>query len=399
MATTEKITNLEAYNKYVKKYKSNIQAARQFMADEGVRGMEAVEKQWTNRFLSLQTNWAKMNREKSRRSAASMVAFQSFHKAVFYEAETTASDLTSAEECRHQLMSSECGTDCSLEGRIEEVKTLVLSPLDQLSPRQRSRRTQELMSLLQEEEEENSITTSQLLGYLLHRENYVKDRALAARGMQVFSNKPVGKELSLDEGLYFLSQYKLGRTSYTSLRHDLKPRVELSAHYKLMKHKNAIMPTIAQLSEVLGVILSLTKSVVVHFERLVKLLQLQPGSYIMKAKEGLDGSGRHSVYNQQGSFESHNMIIWMWVPLQLAKDSSYVAMIDELTCSTSSTGSSEIVWKEDAPARPILLAVGKEDKDLLNKLIPPVDAEICRTQSKGVKVVVSDQEYSLGRVF
>ena len=45
MATTEKITNVEAYNKYVKKNKSNIQAARQFMADEGVRGMVAVEKQ------------------------------------------------------------------------------------------------------------------------------------------------------------------------------------------------------------------------------------------------------------------------------------------------------------------------------------------------------------------
>ena len=40
---------------------------------------------------------------------------------------------------------------------------------------------------MQEEAEENSITTSQLLGYLLHRENYVKDRALAAVGMQVFS--------------------------------------------------------------------------------------------------------------------------------------------------------------------------------------------------------------------
>ena len=45
MATTEKITNVEAYNKYVKKYKSNIEAARQFMADEGVQGMETIEKQ------------------------------------------------------------------------------------------------------------------------------------------------------------------------------------------------------------------------------------------------------------------------------------------------------------------------------------------------------------------
>ena len=56
----------------------------------------------------------------------------------------------------------------------------------------------------------------------------MKDRALAAVGMQVFSNIPVGKELSMDEGLYILSQYKLGRTSYTSLRHDLKPILEIS---------------------------------------------------------------------------------------------------------------------------------------------------------------------------
>ena len=65
MSTTEKITNLEAYNKYVKKYKSNIQAARQFMADEGVRGMVAVEKQWTNRFLSLRT--IKLGQDESRK--------------------------------------------------------------------------------------------------------------------------------------------------------------------------------------------------------------------------------------------------------------------------------------------------------------------------------------------
>ena len=46
--------------------------------------------------------------------------------------------------------------------------------------------------------------------------------------------------------------------------------------------------------------LSLTKSIMVHIERLIKLLQLQPGSYLMKAKEGLDGSRRLSVYKPTG---------------------------------------------------------------------------------------------------
>ena len=66
----------------------------------------------------------------------------------------------------------------------------------------------------------------------------------------------------------------------------------------------------------------------------------------MKAKEGLDGSGRHSVYNQQGqgSIESHNMIIWMWVPLDLA-------MVDQPSTSTcSSSRNSVSLWKEGAPS-------------------------------------------------
>ena len=85
------------------------------------------------------------------------------------------------------------------------------------------------MSLIQEEAEENNITPSQLLGYLLHKENYVKDRPLAAVGMQLFHKEFVDKEISLDDGLYMLSQYKLGRTSYTSLRQDIKLKVVLPA--------------------------------------------------------------------------------------------------------------------------------------------------------------------------
>ena len=85
-----------------------------------------------------------------------------------------------------------------------------------------------------------------------------------------------------------------------------------------------------------------------------------------------------------------------------SKDSSSVmAMIYESARSTSSADSSEIVWKEGAPsssdaARPILLAVGKEDKYLLNKLIPPVDAEVSCLQ---FRVVVFDQEYCSGVEF
>ena len=43
----------------------------------------------------------------------------------------------------------------------------------------------------------------------------------------------------------------------------------------------------------------------------------------MVAKEGLDGSGRHAVYNQIGNVETHNMVIWMWVPLSVSQSSKF----------------------------------------------------------------------------
>ena len=50
--------------------------------------------------------------------------------------------------------------------------------------------------------------------------------------MQLFHKKFVDKNISLDDDLYMLSQYKIGRTSYTSLRQDLKLKVELPATQK-----------------------------------------------------------------------------------------------------------------------------------------------------------------------
>ena len=41
------------------------------------------------------------------------------------------------------------------------------------------------------------------------------------------TKKSVDKEISLDDGLYMLSHYKLGPTSYTSLRQDLKLKDQL----------------------------------------------------------------------------------------------------------------------------------------------------------------------------
>ena len=86
MTEMHKIMNLEAHTRYVKKFKSNTEGARQFLVDEGLKKGKKLEKKWVFRFLSLRSKWIKMNKEKSKRSEATIRAFQNFQDMVFYEA-------------------------------------------------------------------------------------------------------------------------------------------------------------------------------------------------------------------------------------------------------------------------------------------------------------------------
>ena len=76
----------------------------------------------------------------------------------------------------------------------DEASTSTIAPLDALSPRHSTRRTDALFALLKEEAEMQKITTTQLLGYMLHRENYIQDRAAAAVGLKLFRKEMVSRE-------------------------------------------------------------------------------------------------------------------------------------------------------------------------------------------------------------
>ena len=62
----------------------------------------------------------------------------------------------------------------------------------------------------------------------------------------------LSSEIGLDEALFMLSSYKLGCTGYTNFRQELKSKVDLPAYYRLMQHKNSIMPEIVYLSDPLS---------------------------------------------------------------------------------------------------------------------------------------------------
>ena len=66
----------------------------------------------------------------------------------------------------------------------DEASTSTIAPLDALSPRH-SKRTYALLTLLKEEADVQKITATQLLGYMLHRENYIHDRSVATVGLKL----------------------------------------------------------------------------------------------------------------------------------------------------------------------------------------------------------------------
>eukprot|EP00731_Ephydatia_muelleri_P028943 Em0020g587a len=400
MADDRRITNVEAFERYVAKFRSNTEAARRFLLDEGLdTGTDdlGVLNRWVYRIRSLRNKWARLSKGQKSSSDGTKKAFSDFQQETFFIPDGTDHDRDRRSASIEPTVagSSDDGNDVQ-----EEESTSKITPLDELSPRHTKRRTDALFSLLKEEAEEQKITTTQLLGFLLHRENYIHDRAVAAIGLKLFHKETITREISLDEGLFMLSTYKLGRTGYSSLRQELKSRVELPPHYRLMQHKDTIMPKIGSLDPLPGVSISVKESVQLHFRRLIQQLGLQPGKYTMTVKEGLDGSGRHSVYDQKGNVQTHNMIVWMWVALEVYKDVPVVNADPSLPSTSTSANGRDKIWNEPSPsspdaARPILLVLGKEDKDLLHKIVPPVDAEMKELQSSGVKLFDAEREFYL----
>ena len=168
MAEKRKICNLEAYDNYVRKFKSDWEAAGLFINDKGIlckkEEVNKLRKHWANRMGLLRNKWSKLSQAKKLDNTKE--AFRSYQTEIFYEPATIQENLdtplSSASSCEE--------SPPAVVGGRETGKGLTpLSPLDEVSQRHAKRRTDALLSQLRKEAEKQMITTTQLLGYLLHR--------------------------------------------------------------------------------------------------------------------------------------------------------------------------------------------------------------------------------------
>ena len=81
MADDRRITNIEAFERYVAKFKSNTEAARRFVLDEGLdNGTDelGVLNRWAYRIRSLKIKWARLS--EGQKSDCTKKAFLEFQQ-------------------------------------------------------------------------------------------------------------------------------------------------------------------------------------------------------------------------------------------------------------------------------------------------------------------------------
>ena len=239
----------------------------------------------------------------------------------------------------------------------------------------------------------NDIEVTRLLGLLIHNINYSAEgegsKAKAAIGLSLFKNDIPEREMSTDQALSLLTKYKFGKRQYTNMRLDLKPYLVLPTYNSVKITKDMLLPKIDSLPHSLVGVKYLYKNALLsHFSRFFKAHpEFNSPSYKALIKDGCDASGRHSIYNQHGNVNVHNIVSYMFVVLEIYEIKHN---------PNSSQNQYVLVYSEPLPnssdaSRPITLIMGKENNETLGELIPLIQSEISDIQEDGLCINIDSR--------
>ena len=274
------------------------------------------------------------------------------------------------------------------------IKSLVDLKLGSTQMRQRLK---PIVEVVKQHAFTNKIEVTRLLGLLIHSINYPAtgegSKAKAAIGLSLFENNIPESEMSNDQALSLLTKYKFGKRQYTNLRLDLKPYLLLPTYNNVKICKDLLIPKLDILPQsLIGIKYSYKDALHTHFSRFFKVHSEFNGTdYKALIKDGCDGSGSHSIYNQHGNVNVHSILSYMFVFLEL---------YERKMCPISSQSQYVQVYSEplsnsaDA-ARPLALIMGKENNETLTEFIPVVQAEILDILEDGLCIKLDSRAINL----
>ena len=225
---------------------------------------------------------------------------------------TSSQDSSNASQ--HAVREKEKGSESRRTKSLAELK---------LGSSQMKRRLKPIFDAVKDYASQNDIEVTRLLGLMIHTYNYSEKgegrKSKAAIGLSLFEDNIPKSEMSTDKALSILTNCKFGKRQYTNLRLDLKPYLLLPTYNNVKSCKDLLLPAIDVLPQPLVGIKYLYKDALhSHFSRFFKAHpEFKSANYKAIIKDGCDGSGRHSVYNQQGNVNVHNIISYMFVIIEI----------------------------------------------------------------------------------
>ena len=228
-------------------------------------------------------------------------------------------------------------------------------PLTEVCSAQRYRRTGPIISFLQEAAAKNKVTINVLMGILLGEINYHGDKEVCEIGRQLEVGQMKDVKMSHDQTTNLQQGLKLGRGNYQLLKSSLPQEVKILPTWKeLRAHQKEISPPlIHQKGPIVGVKYDYKEALCMTIKRTLELVDdtklPSSGSTLkVKIKDGVDGSGSHSIYQQSNNVDTHNMILFMFCLLEIyAIESNSIIYVEQHPNSPHSM-------------RPLFIVMGKE---------------------------------------
>ena len=221
-----------------------------------------------------------------------------------------------------------------------------LSPLDKVGERQYHRRTNVVKKEILEIANQQNTSPTKLMAIGSRSINYVHHREKCKDKLKMKKD-----HIPVAAASYMIVYNNLSRAAYQrqidvykSHNRDINPPWK-----QVRKFQLDITPELIDLPNFLGKKCAYRTAISLTLKQILTTIETDiPNQLVFHFKDGCDGSGSHSIYNQKGNHETHNILLYMFTPLKLQDPSS-----------------NEIIWKENSPcsphsAGPLMLFLGKE---------------------------------------
>ena len=242
----------------------------------------------------------------------------------------------------------------------------------------RRHRTEELYGMLKSVASENDLEPHILAAYLGKRSVSNVNKVVARKFDMIIQGLPGCDEMDVVKAIYIKCYLKVGRRSMTRLRELLsEDGVELPTSQKIEAEVRTFVPEPEHKHH--GVVIGLQEALKVTVRRALMAAKIDPTSELAESisrfglvadvKGGLDGSGKHSVYNSESS-------------LAEGVDTSHFVFggFALNTLVVDNPVEQTLVYNDPCPAsaeaeRPLFIVPGAEKPDLVEKLLEEIERD------------------------